>query len=54
MADPVSHGWPANSPTYNGPIGHWIATMQQIELLPLGRAVCSNINYTTPHIQLTQ
>lgn len=54
MTDPLLHGWPANSPLSNGPIGHRIVTMQQIELLPLARAVCSNSNYPTPHIQFTQ
>lgn len=54
MPDPLLHGEPANCPTHNGPFGHRIVTMQQIELLPLTIPACSNSNYPIPHIQLTQ
>lgn len=54
MPDPLLHGWPANCPTHNGPTGHRIVTMQQIELVPLGRAACSNNNLShTPHSTYT-
>jgi hypothetical protein len=54
MADPHLHGWPANSPANDGPIGHSLLIMWQLGLFTPCQSCMFKLQLSTLHIQLTQ